>query len=160
MDNLQQDACSRARFWISLRLDNELSELELQALRGHLGRCHQCREFEYALSCATTSLREQPLVRMERPVTLPPRRRRVVLQARVMSAVGAAATIVVATGAFLNFSGSNHALHVGSVPAHFDSPPADRTDVRALKRQVLQRSAELKPHYAHTYAQRSWVDDL
>jgi anti-sigma factor RsiW len=159
----QQDACNRARYWISLGLDSELSEFESQAARSHLGRCHECREFERHLLSVTTMLREQPLVRLDRPVTLPRRRSRVVgtrfvRQAGFVSA--AAATVVVAVGAFLSVSSSNHGPRTESVRARADSPPADRNDVRTLQRQVVQRSVASRPEYAHSYSQRSWIEDL
>jgi anti-sigma factor RsiW len=158
MPNSEQDACGRARYWISLSLDGEISELELQAVRAHLGRCHACWEFERCLSSVTTILREQPFDRMECGVALPPRRRQGVARAGVMSAV--AATMVVAAGVFLGPFGSDNAMRTGPIAPSVDTPPADRNDVRELQRQVIRRSLASRGQYAHAYTQRSWIDDL
>ena len=37
--------CDRARAWVSLKLDGELSELEGFMLESHLARCEACRAF-------------------------------------------------------------------------------------------------------------------
>ena len=37
--------CARARFWASLRVDGELSELEGALLDAHLGRCADCSAY-------------------------------------------------------------------------------------------------------------------
>ena len=39
---LQPRNCDRARAWVSLRLDDEISELEERLLEAHLGRCAAC----------------------------------------------------------------------------------------------------------------------
>ncbi|MEZ5099373.1 MAG: zf-HC2 domain-containing protein [Thermoleophilia bacterium] len=49
--------CSRAREWVSLREDGELSELEKLLLRRHLGRCPDCRAFADAVGAVTSLLR-------------------------------------------------------------------------------------------------------
>lgn len=38
-------ACARARRWVSLRIDGELSELESALLDAHLAVCVDCRAF-------------------------------------------------------------------------------------------------------------------
>src|SRR5690242_3964885 len=53
--------CARARFWASLRVDDELSELEGALLDAHLARCAECREFEAAAAGSATLLRAAPL---------------------------------------------------------------------------------------------------
>ncbi len=52
--------CARARFWVSLRVDGELSELEGALLDAHLGRCAQCAEFAAGATVSTAWLREAP----------------------------------------------------------------------------------------------------
>jgi anti-sigma factor RsiW len=54
--------CSRARFWASLRVDGELSELEGALLDAHLGRCADCRDYAAGVVGATAALRNTPLV--------------------------------------------------------------------------------------------------
>jgi predicted anti-sigma-YlaC factor YlaD len=53
--------CSRARFWASLRVDGELSELEGALLDAHLGRCDDCRAYAAGVVGATAALRNAPL---------------------------------------------------------------------------------------------------
>jgi anti-sigma factor RsiW len=69
-------ACDRARQAVSLHLDGELSQLERALLERHLDRCSACAEFAADASALTQELRVAPLVRLERPVALPLRRRR------------------------------------------------------------------------------------
>ena len=54
--------CPRARFWASLRVDGELSELEGALLDAHLGRCADCRDYAAGVVGATAALRNTPLV--------------------------------------------------------------------------------------------------
>jgi predicted anti-sigma-YlaC factor YlaD len=53
--------CSRARFWTSLRLDGELSEIERALLDAHLAGCAPCRAFAESAAAAVHSLRAAPL---------------------------------------------------------------------------------------------------
>jgi anti-sigma factor RsiW len=53
--------CARARFWASLRVDGELSELEGALLDAHLSGCAACREVVAGFAVATRSLRAAPL---------------------------------------------------------------------------------------------------
>lgn len=82
--------CDRARAWLSLRLDGELSELEGFMLGSHLSRCAECRAFAADASAFTEALRTAPLVPLERPVSLPARRRTM----RRTAQFGAAAALV------------------------------------------------------------------
>jgi predicted anti-sigma-YlaC factor YlaD len=52
--------CERARQWASLRLDDELSALEVALLERHLGSCRECREFEARIRATAGLLREAP----------------------------------------------------------------------------------------------------
>lgn len=71
----QPDACDRARGWVSLRLDDEISELEQALLESHLRRCAACTEFEASIRGAVLALRARPLERMEQPIAVVGRRR-------------------------------------------------------------------------------------
>lgn len=53
--------CARSRFWASLRLDAELSELESALLDAHLARCAACREVVAGFAASTEVLRSAPL---------------------------------------------------------------------------------------------------
>jgi hypothetical protein len=54
--------CARARFWASLRVDDELSELEGALLDAHLARCADCRAFQATAAGSAGLLRYAPLV--------------------------------------------------------------------------------------------------
>ena len=96
--------CDRARQWVSLRADGELSELEGALLDAHLARCAACGEFVDDLGRITTVLRSVALERPSREVVVPraPRTRRV----RVLQTAVAAALVVVAAalGSVLNLA--------------------------------------------------------
>ena len=96
----QQSAiCERARSWISLRVDDELSEFECALLDAHLARCSHCAEFAEDVDSMTVALRAEPLELLSRPVSVPIRRRRhVALPTR--AAASAAAVLVTIGGAF------------------------------------------------------------
>src|SRR4051812_50131799 len=52
--------CARARFWASLRMDGELSELEGVLLDAHLSGCADCRQVTAGFSLATENLPAAP----------------------------------------------------------------------------------------------------
>src|SRR4051794_26035046 len=57
MDAAGGQPCARARFWVSLRVDGELSELEGALLDAHLGRCDDCRAVADGFGAVTSLLR-------------------------------------------------------------------------------------------------------
>ena len=67
-------SCEGVRSQVSLRLDTELSQLELRMLEAHLGRCADCREFAAAVAEFTMELRAAPLEPFARAVVIPRRR--------------------------------------------------------------------------------------
>ena len=73
---IESRLCSRARFWASLRLDDQLSELESAMLDAHLVGCPSCRSFAETAALATGELRAAPLA-VHRPVAVTGMRRRV-----------------------------------------------------------------------------------
>jgi anti-sigma factor RsiW len=93
--------CERAARSISLRLDDELSELEAVALDRHLAQCARCHAFAVETVGFTHLLREAPLVEVgQRIVVTSPRRARARLVRRTAAAFvlagGVAAASVVA----------------------------------------------------------------
>jgi anti-sigma factor RsiW len=84
-------ACDRARAWVSLELDGELSQLERSLLDSHLAGCAACRAFKIDAVGVTAELRAAPLARLDRPITLPSRRRIAVRPLEAAAAVLAAA---------------------------------------------------------------------
>lgn len=106
--------CDRARAWVSLKLDGELSELEGLMLSSHLARCAACRAFAADAASFTTALRTAELEALERPVSLPAGRRTM----RRTVQFGAAAALVAASVGLGSLFGA-----VGSGRAHAPSPP-------------------------------------
>lgn len=84
--------CARARFWVSLRVDDELSELEGALLDAHLSRCADCREFALASDAWTAAIRAASYV-SHAPVVLdlPRSPRRFAAGAGITALVAAAA---------------------------------------------------------------------
>jgi predicted anti-sigma-YlaC factor YlaD len=95
MGAVQHPECERARLWVSLSLDGELSEIEQLSLRAHVGRCAACAGFEHDALALTLELRDAPLVLPAVPVALPRHRS---TAARVLQIGAAAAAIVLAAG--------------------------------------------------------------
>jgi anti-sigma factor RsiW len=60
MDAAGGQLCARARFWASLRVDGELSELEGALLDAHLARCDACRTTADRFDAAAALLRAAP----------------------------------------------------------------------------------------------------
>jgi predicted anti-sigma-YlaC factor YlaD len=83
--------CSRARFWASLRVDGELSELEGALLDAHLGRCADCRTYAEGVAGATAALRSAPLERATPIVVAAPAR-----PGRIVAGLVAATLVVLA----------------------------------------------------------------
>lgn len=54
--------CARARFWASLRIDDELSELEGALLDAHVSSCAECAAFLAGSEASTAALRAVPAV--------------------------------------------------------------------------------------------------
>jgi len=72
---IESRLCSRARFWVSLRLDDQLSELESALLDAHLAGCIPCRSFAADADVTTAELRTAPLERHASVGVSVPRRR-------------------------------------------------------------------------------------
>lgn len=87
--------CERAREYASLALDGELSQFEHALLRAHLEACPGCRSYNGGLVATTERLRNAPLERLDRPITLPSRQR---VSFRSVQAGLAAALVVTAIG--------------------------------------------------------------
>jgi ferric-dicitrate binding protein FerR (iron transport regulator) len=111
-------SCERARNWVSLDLDDELSEFESAMLRAHTVRCAACAAFQAETAAFTSRLRLAPLEPMPAPVVLPTRRRSV---SRIAQVGAAAAVAVVAAGIGTLLSSEPGTL--GAVPS---SPPTEQ----------------------------------
>lgn len=85
--------CQRIREQVSLRLDDELSQLELRMVAAHLERCADCQAFEESVREFTEELRMAPLESPRLPIVVP-RTRRVSLSTAQLSAAAALAVAV------------------------------------------------------------------
>jgi predicted anti-sigma-YlaC factor YlaD len=100
-------SCARAREWVSLRLDGELSEIERLLVRRHLSRCEACRGFAEAVRYATEVLREtahETPSRTLEPAEPATGRRRVRLR---LAAVVAAVAVGAGVGSVIALSGGD-----------------------------------------------------
>jgi len=86
--------CQRVRSQVSLRLDNEISQLEGRMLDAHLGRCAQCGAYAADLTTFTRDLRAAPLEILARPAFVERGRRWA--HVRLQGGIAASAAAVVA----------------------------------------------------------------
>ena len=103
--------CERARAWVSLRLDSELSEVEEALLRAHVGRCAACAAFARDVDGLTQEIRT---TRPQRPVATFVSLHRRRAATRVLQLGTAAAVVAIAAG-FGSLAGS-HSSHSPSPP--------------------------------------------
>ena len=92
----QPRTCERAREWASLRLDDELSELEGALLEAHLARCTSCSVYARTVAETTDAIRKAEPERLQQPIALPSRRHRIGIPARALQASTAAAAVLAA----------------------------------------------------------------
>jgi predicted anti-sigma-YlaC factor YlaD len=131
--------CERARFWASLRLDSELSELEAALLDSHLARCAACQAVAEGFGASTRALRSAALERVAPvAVDLPrsPRRR--------LASIAVAAVLVlgVIAGGFVSGQVSRDATpapRIVAVVANFETPD----QIRRLRRTTLLNMRKL-----------------
>ncbi len=90
--------CSRVRAQVSLRLDDELSQLERRMLSAHLERCADCRVYADEVEEFTLALRAAPPVSLDRPIAVRrPRRVSILRMQTGVAAVLAVAAVGVAS---------------------------------------------------------------
>ncbi|MCW2965992.1 MAG: hypothetical protein JWO17_3244 [Actinomycetia bacterium] len=131
--------CERARFWASLRLDGELSELEGALLDAHLARCTGCQAVVERFGASTTALRTATLEHIAPVAVDLPRSPR-----RLLATVAVAAVLVlgVIAGGFVSGqlpSNAAKAPHVVAVVANFETPD----QIRRLRRTTLLNTRKL-----------------
>jgi predicted anti-sigma-YlaC factor YlaD len=133
--------CERARTWVSLRADGELSALEGRLLAAHLGRCGPCGAFADGVDALADALRS---ARPERPAPLAlalPRRDRTAI--RILQ-TAAATVAVVACGtlaAIVSPGNATRAAKPVAMVAAAESP--DR--LRELRRPGLVQRVGVSP---------------
>ncbi len=139
MEVSEGQLCARARFWASLRIDGELSELEGALLDAHLARCAACAAVTADFGVATQALRDAPFERPE-PVVIKTRSapRRVLVGAMIAAVVATGALV----GGLVRGQVSHDAVgapHVVAVVASFESPD----QLRRLRRTTLLNARKL-----------------
>jgi predicted anti-sigma-YlaC factor YlaD len=123
--------CERARFWASLRLDGELSELEGALLDAHLARCAGCQAVAEGFGASTIVLRSAPLEHVAPVAVDLPRSAR-----RLLAMVSVAAVLVlgvIAGGIVRDQVSEQAAPRVVAVVASFETPD----QLRELRRPSL-----------------------
>lgn len=110
-------SCDRAREAASCVLDSELSPFETRLLEAHLELCPACAAFQASVAATALELRAAPLVRLERPITLPRRRALRPLQGSAAAAMAAAAVLVLTVTAPVDFERAS--------PTRLAAPAAD-----------------------------------
>jgi hypothetical protein len=133
--------CARARFWASLRIDGELSELETALLDAHLARCAACSEIAAGFASGTDLLRATPLERIA-PVAVSRARspRRFLVGAAIAAVVAAGAVAGVLVRGEVS-SNPSSAPHLVAVVANFETPD----QLRRLRRTTLLNQRAI-PH--------------
>lgn len=134
--------CARARFWASLRIDGELSELEGALLDAHLAGCAACREVAQGFGSATTALRAAPLARVAPVAVDVPRSPR--SPHRLLATVAVAVVLVagMVAGGLVRGQVSHSsapAPRAAAVIASFETPD----QLRRLRRTMLLNSRRL-----------------
>ncbi len=130
--------CERARFWASLRLDGELSELEGALLDAHLARCAGCRAVADGFDASTIALRAAPLERVAPVAVNLPRSPRRLL---AMISVAAVLVVGVVAGGLVRGQVSHGPSAPGAVAvvASFETPD----QLRQLRRATLLNTRQL-----------------
>jgi predicted anti-sigma-YlaC factor YlaD len=131
--------CARARFWASLRVDGELSELEGALLDAHLARCDECRAVATGFGAATALLRETTPARVTPVAVKLPRR-----HGRLLATIAVAALLVVGmvAGGLVRGHASRDATsipHAVAVVATSETPD----QLRILRRTTLLNTRKL-----------------
>jgi hypothetical protein len=126
---------------VSLRVDDELSELEGALLDAHLARCAHCREFAAGADASTTAIRAASYIR-HAPIVLdlPRSTRRVAIGAGIAAVVAAAAVAGVLVGGTVSPGPARlTANHAVAIVASVETPD----QLRRLRRTTLLNQRRL-----------------
>lgn len=136
--------CERARAWASLRVDDELSQLESALLDAHLRVCSSCRAFAAQIVASTAAVRGAGLVALPQPVLIPVQRRRA---HRGVAGAVAAAAMLAASAAGAVFGVQHLGSHGNPVrPTAMIATGNEQTNIlRSLRRAQLIAAARPIP---------------
>ena len=133
----QPQSCERARAWVSVRLDDEISELENALLDAHLRRCAACREFEASVGATVLALRARPLELIDHAVVVSGRRRVHMRSGAVAGVAAVVAAVVGVTTVLSTQAMKGPTAHAPTpIPVAVTSDDTDFKQLRALR--VLQ----------------------
>jgi anti-sigma factor RsiW len=157
--HIRTHACERARTWVSLSHDGELSELERRLLEAHLDRCTACASFATEIEYVVGELRAAPLEPTTGTLTSVTWRRRQVTPAiRVAGRIGAVAAAAAAGIAMFSLgAGSVGDVKSGGTsqpPLVIDATTSDTTAevsaFRQMRRATLLSVASEQESGGHT----------
>jgi predicted anti-sigma-YlaC factor YlaD len=131
--------CARVRESVSVQLDGELPELELDRLETHLRFCPECSTWADEVHDLTLRLREASLEMPASRFALPRRRR----SWRVSSAVALASAAAVVATMFVSPSGQRASVGQHSAPELLLSASGVRISTPRLVRLEDGRSAAI-----------------
>ena len=132
-------ACERAAESISLRLDDELSEIEIAQLRAHLDVCAACRRLEHEMVGVTFELRLAPLAAPSRAFVTPRLRAARVRSLRPLVATAAMFLVVLGSVFSLDRAGIQQ-QNDGSSSLNFSSQFAQQ-QFASLEHQRIEARA-------------------
>jgi predicted anti-sigma-YlaC factor YlaD len=143
--------CERAREYASLRLDNELSELEEALLAAHLSRCETCSAFAKGIEVTTGELRAAALEQPSVPVVIARRRRRAGVQVlRVGSAAAVVAVALFAGVVETVLKPGGVAVSATPSASMLVAPGSEVKELRALNRDRLRPAVRVSPNELRT----------
>jgi predicted anti-sigma-YlaC factor YlaD len=135
-------ACERAAQAISLRLDEELSELEIAQLRVHLDACSACRLLEQEMVGVTFELRLAPPVMPERMFVTPRMRAARMRSLRPLAAT--AAMLVVGVGSVFSLTRAGIQPQDGVSSLNFSSQFAQEQFASLEHQRIEARTSPIK----------------
>jgi anti-sigma factor RsiW len=127
--------CERAREWLSLSLDGELSRFERALVDRHLSTCGECAAFGAELAAFTERVRATPLEPLAHPIGVPGRRARPALRP-AQAAVAALAVVAVGVGTL------SSSLRDQDRNSRFASPLSQTQQRDAIRERQWQVQAE------------------
>ena len=129
--------CERARAWVSLCLDGELSELEDALLAAHLRGCAACSGYEESVRGTVVALRARPLEQLEHPIAVVGRRQ-LLPRPATLARVAATLAVVVGVATVVSTELTREVSPTKPSPPEQTSATADQDFAQLRARRVLQ----------------------